>query len=588
LVWEFATRWERGGPGPAGLAAARDLARYGFGVTIFEARAHPGGMAGGAIPTYRLPRGPVDQDLAILERLGVEIRYGMTAGVDFTIELLRADGFVSIVIAAGAQRARNLDLPGEDADGVIDGIEFLESVRQGRPVRMGPRVGVVGAGDTAMDCARSALRIGAQAVSLIYRRTIDQMPADPEEVRAIQDEGVEIVELARPEALHVEGGRLAGLVCTRTEYRGARDAAGRKIPFVVPGSGFEVGLDTLIVAIGQDVVLDLFGDRRPALTPSGFIAVDPETLETSIPGVYAAGDVASHGPASVVRAAADGKQVAAAIAAASGRVRTEPAEEPRIVDVNQLVMRRARRAYRVPIRVSPLDSRCDFEETVLSYTAEEAIREASRCLDCDDMCSLCVGVCPNMALLTYELEPVHTDLPSLAVLDGAIVPRGGLRFAVEQRYQVAVLADLCNECGNCVTVCPTSGAPHRDKPRLYLDPAEFAAEESNAFLLLGDGVIEARIGGRTHRIEVNDRIDYTAPTFHALLERETFQLIEAAPTGAADGDVLSVEPAAVMVTLLKGLAASAPHIPTVTKRGTFVVPPGPAARRRSSSAPTGS
>ena len=314
------------GAGPAGLAAARDLARDGFGVTVFEARPYAGGMAGGAIPTYRLPQAQIDRDLAILERLGVEVRYGMTAGVDFTIDTLRADGFASVLVAVGAQRARRLDLPGDDADGVIDGIEFLRSVREGRPMAIGPRVGVVGAGDSAMDCVRSALRVGASAVSLIYRRTIDQMPADPEEIRAIQEEGVEIVELARPEALHVEGGRLAGLVCTRTEYRGARDAAGRKIPFDVPGSAFEIGLDTLILAIGQHAVLDLFGARPPALTTSGFIAVDPETLETSIPGVYAGGDVAGDGPASVVRAAADGKRVAAAIAAAFGRVRTEPAD----------------------------------------------------------------------------------------------------------------------------------------------------------------------------------------------------------------------------------------------------------------------
>jgi NADPH-dependent glutamate synthase beta subunit-like oxidoreductase len=570
----IATRVAIVGAGPAGLAAARDLARDGFGVTVFEAHPYAGGMAGGAIPTYRLPQAQIDQDLTILERLGVEVRYGMTGGVDFTIDTLRADGFASVLIAVGAQRARRLDLPGADADGVIDGIEFLRSVRKGRPMAIGPRVGVVGAGDSAMDCVRSALRVGASAVSLIYRRTIDQMPADPEEVCAIQEEGVEIVELARPEALHIEGGRLAGLVCTRTEYRGARDSAGRKIPFDVAGSAFEVGLDTLILAIGQHAVLDLFGARPPALTTSGFIAVDPETLETSIPGIYAGGDVAGHGPASVVRAAADGKRVAAAITAAFGRVRMEPADKRRRVDVDELVVRRARRAYRVPVRVSPLDSRAGFDETVLGYTAEEAIREASRCLDCHELCSLCVGVCPNMALLTYRLEPVRAELPSLVVLNGAFVTRGSVRFVVDQRYQVAVLTDFCNECGNCVTACPTSGAPYRDKPRLYLDWAEFAAQESNAFLLLGNAVMQARFGGRTHRIEVNDRIDYTAPTFRAILHRETFGLLEATPTGAADGDVLSLEPAAVMVTLLDGLARSMPHIPTVAEGGTFVAQPG--------------
>jgi putative selenate reductase len=582
-----ATRVAIIGAGPAGLAAARDLARGGLRATIFEAHPHAGGMTG-AIPAYRLPQAQIDRDLAIIERLGVEVRCGMTAGVDFTLETLRAEGFTSVIIAVGAQLAKKLDLPGEDAGGVIDGIEFLRNVREGLPMAIGPRVGVVGAGDSAMDCARSARRIGASAVSLIYRRTIDQMPADPEEVRAIGEEGIEIVELARPEALHIEGGRLAGMVCTRTEYRGKRDASGRKIPFDVPGSAFEIGLDTLILAISQHPVLDFFGKRPPVLTPPGCIAVDPETLETSIPGVYAGGDVSGHGPASIVRAAADGKRAAAAIMAAAGRVRLEPAQSHRPVDLHELTVRRAHRVYRVPIQVRPLDRRAGFEETVLGYTAEEAIREASRCLDCDEICSICVGVCPNMALLTYQIEPMRVNLPSLVASNGAVTRRGSVPFAVDQRYQVAVLTDFCNECGNCVTACPTSGSPYRDKPRLYLDRAEFSTQESNAFLLLGGAVMEGRFGERTHRIEVSDRIDYTAPTFQAILHRETFGLLEATPTGAADNDPLSVEPAAIMATLLAGLVGSAPHLPTVTEGGTFVVRPGHAARLRSSSAPPGS
>ena len=144
------------------------------------------------------------------------------------------------------------------------------------------------------------------------------MPADPEEIHAIRDEGIQIVELARPVGLRIEDGSLAGVTCTRTEYRGTRDSAGRKVPHDVPGSAFEIGLDTLILAISQHPVLDFFGGRPPELTPGGFIAVDPDTFETSLPGVYAGGDVAGGGPASIVRAAADGKRVAAAIVASVG------------------------------------------------------------------------------------------------------------------------------------------------------------------------------------------------------------------------------------------------------------------------------
>ena len=181
--------------------------------------------------------------------------------------------------------------------------------------------------------------------------------------------------------------------------RGKRDAGGRKVPEDVAGSEFEIGLDTLILAISQHAVLDFFGDRAPKLTPAGYIAVDPSTFESSVPGVYAGGDVADRGPASIVKAAADGKRVAAAIAASLGvaadgspAVPTADGVRP---DLQDLIVRRARREYRVPIQVSGLDRRDGFEETVLGYTAEEAVHEAGRCLDCDQVCSLCVGVCPE-------------------------------------------------------------------------------------------------------------------------------------------------------------------------------------------------
>ena len=579
------------GAGPAGLAAAEWLAYAGVRVTIFEEHPYAGGMVGGAIPSYRLPQAQIDQDLGVLERLGVEIRYGQRAGVDITLDELRAAGFAAVFVAVGAQLAKRLGLPGEESRGVIDGVTFLRSVREGRPVAIGARVGVVGAGDTAMDCVRAARRVGASSVSLIYRRTIDQMPADPEEIHAIRDEGIGIVELARPVGLRIEDGALAGVECTRTEYRGTRDAAGRKVPHDVPGSEFEIGLDTLILAISQHPVLDFFGGRSPDLTPGGFIAVDPDTFETSLPGVYAGGDVAGSGPASIVKAAADGKRVAAAIVAsigaagaaggaavgaAAGAASSASPAEAGPPDVQALVVRRARREYRVPIRVSDLDRRDGFDETVLGYSADEARREAGRCLDCDQICSLCVGVCPNVALMTYETAPVRATLPVLAVSNGALVAEGSTPFAVDQRLQVAVLTDLCNECGNCVTACPTSGRPYLDKPRLYLDRADFEAQASNAFMLVGDGRIEGRFDGATHRVQYggDGPLEYAAPGFRARLDRSTFAVLDATLTDAPDGALLTTQPAAVMATLLAGITGSLPHIPTVTGGGSRISHPG--------------
>jgi putative selenate reductase len=570
------------GAGPAGLAAAEWLAFAGVGVTVFEEHPYAGGMVGGAIPTYRLPQAQIEQDLALLERLGVEIRYGRRAGADVTLEDLRRDGFAAVFVAVGAQRAKRLGLAGEGAPGIIDGVTFLRSVRDGHPMPVGPRVGVIGAGDTAMDCVRSARRVGGTEVSLIYRRTIDQMPADREEIHAIAEEGIGVLELTRPVGLRIEDGRLAALVCLRTEYRGDRDGAGRKIPHDVAGSEHEIALDTLILAISQQPVLDFFGDRPPELTPAGYIAVDPETFETSIPGVFAGGDVAADGPASIVRAAADGKRVAAAIGARLGVVAgpaPDQVDAAAVVppDLHELLVRRARREYRVPIRTTALDRRDGFEETVLGFTTDEAAREAGRCLDCDRICSLCVGVCPNMALMTYETRPRHLGLPVLSLSGGVVVTTGSVPFDVAQALQIAVLSDFCNECGTCVVACPTSGTPYRDKPRLYLDRADFEAQGSNAFMLLGGGVMEGRFEGRTHRISLDGRLEYAAPGLRAILDPDTFALIEAWPVAGpeeVDGAAPSLEPAAVMATLMTGITGSLPQIPTARRGGSRIAHPG--------------
>ena len=184
-----------------------------------------------------------------------------------------------------------------------------------------------------------------------------------------------------------------------------------------------------------------------------------------------------------------------------------------------------------------------------------------------------------MALMTYEMAPVRADLPALVVSNGALVTSGSTPFVAGQRLQIAVLTDFCNECGDCVTACPTSGAPYRDKPRLYLDRADFEAQASNAFMLLGDGVIEARFDGRTHRVSVraldapDRRIEYTAPGFRAVLDRDTFAVVETTPTGVAEGESLSLEPAAVMATLLAGVTGSLPHIPVAGAGGSRVAHP---------------
>ena len=566
------------GAGPAGIAAAQDLALAGAKVTIFEAHAYPGGMVGGAIPAYRLPQADINQDMTILEELGVEIRYSQTAGDDFSLDDLRKDGFEQIFVAVGAQLPKYLGVDGEDSDGVIDALRFLRSVREDDPMAVGPRVGVIGAGDTAMDCARSAWRVGATDVAIIYRRTIDQMPADREEVHACLEEGVTIEELANPAALHVEDGKLVGLIATRTEYRGDRDASGRKIPYDVDDSEFEIPLDTLILAISQHSMLDFFGDTPPALTSRGYIEVDPQTFESSIPGVYAGGDIAADGPSSIVKAAADGQVAAAAIIAAvtGATVDDTPVPIPTTEDLASLIQRRARREYRVPATFTPLTVRNNFNETMLTYTTEEAQTEASRCVDCDTICSLCVGVCPNMALMTYSTDVFATSVPSFVVEDGTLVEQGRVPFRIDQAYQIVVLSDFCNECGNCVTACPTSGKPYEDKPRLYLDREEFDAEASNAFMVKQDGdtaIVLSRFDGETHQMSINGSVEYSSPTVTATFD-DSFELVSAAPGDAlSNGDAVSLMAAATMFAVWKGLDQSMPQIPVAGGTGTKIEHP---------------
>ena len=250
------------------------------------------------------------------------------------------------------------------------------------------------------------------------------------------------------------------------------------------------------------------------------------------------------------------------------------AELPR-VDLHEMVKRRARREYRVPIEHTPLSERDGFDDTVVGYSASQAMSEAERCLDCHTICSLCVGVCPNMALMTYESEPFTAALPMLRVDGGQVVAEGHEAYRAEQLLQIAVLTDFCNECGNCVTACPTSGEPYRDKPRLYLDRAEFEAEADNAYMLHADGSVEGRYRGQTHRLSVNGSVEYETPGLRVRLDPTSLALLEADATAGLEAP--SLRPAADMLVLVRGLRGSMPQLPLVTaaeSSGTRIAHPG--------------
>lgn len=556
------------GAGPCGLTAASFLARARRPVTVFEAQPMGGGMVSATIPGYRAAKSAIDRDLAWVAALGLEFRGGSEVGRDLTLESLRLEGFGPIVIAVGAQRGRRLRIDGEESEGVLDGLEFLRAVRRGAPSPLGHRVGVIGGGDVAMDCARSALRLGSSDVTVFYRRSRAEMPAQKEELSDLLAEGGQLVELVAPLRILTTWGRLDRIVMTRTVL-GADDGSGRRRPEAVPDAEFEVRLDTLIVAIGQAPDLSVFGDTLPELTPFGYLAVDPATLETSVPGVYAGGDIAGRGPASIVAAAGDGRRIAEAIIERS-QTRSAGARQPQpwpSLNRADLLRRRARIEPRVEIPRRPLSERDNFKEVILSLIPEIAAAEAWRCLDCDLLCSTCEGVCPNRAIFTYRTQPDLLSVPRLRLEGGAAVADGSAPFRIAQGPQVAVLADLCNECGNCVTFCPTAGRPWRDKPRLYLDRTDFDNEQDNAFMLLRRGAarrLEARFSGRTHSLWLGGELHYASPVLRLVLDATTLELRSAITTGPlTENEVPDPIHLATMITLLRALTESMPELPAV-------------------------
>ncbi|MGA2109534.1 MAG: FAD-dependent oxidoreductase, partial [Syntrophorhabdales bacterium] len=262
------------GSGPAGLSAAYHLARLGYPVTVFEAFAEPGGMLQYGIPEYRLPKDVLKAEIAHIMKLGVSIKTGVKIGTDLSLAALKED-YQAVFLALGAHAGMRLGVKGEDAPGVIEGIAFLHAVNGNEKPDLGRRVAVIGGGNTAVDCARSALRIGAD-VRVIYRRSRSEMPALAEDVAAIEAEGITLDLLAAPNRVITENGRVSALECLRMEL-GQPDESGRRRPVPVKGSEYLVAVDTVIAAVGQAPDSGFAKDLGLSLTARGIIETSPST-----------------------------------------------------------------------------------------------------------------------------------------------------------------------------------------------------------------------------------------------------------------------------------------------------------------------
>ena len=363
------------GSGPAGLTAAYYLAKLGHSVTVFEALPEPGGMMRVGIPDYRLPKDVLRAEIEEIRSVGVEIR--TNTRVDSPQGLLE-QGYDAVFLAIGAHQAVRLGIEGEDSPKVKEGLSFLRDVGLGREVELGSRVAVIGGGNVAIDSARTALRLGAKEVTIVYRRTRAEMPASPEEIDGALAEGVNIHFLAAPVRI-ISRNKGLRLECIRMKL-GAVDASGRQGVEPIEGSEFTMGFNTVIAAIGQRPELPaLIG---LATGRGNTIQVDPDSLATGKEGIFAGGDVVS-GPATVIEAIADGRQAAISVdryLGGSGVIdETLAPPEGEVAPVEEAEEKR-----RLPIPALPLEQRHNsFAEVELSLDDGVAIEEARRCLRCD-------------------------------------------------------------------------------------------------------------------------------------------------------------------------------------------------------------
>jgi len=403
------------GSGPAGLACAYDLIREGYPVTIFEAAPEAGGLMRYGIPEYRLPKSVLDNEISYVQEMGVEIK---TSSPVKDLKDVFDQGYEAIFLANGAWVSPKMGIPGEDTRGVLHALEFLRRVNSGEKVELGNRVAVIGGGNAAIDAARVAKRLGAKDVTIVYRRSRAEMPAESEEIDEAENEGIEIHILATPVKILAANDRVTGMRCVRMEL-GEPDASGRRRPVPVKDSEFDMEVDNVIMALGQGVDKEAL-PKELEYTNWGTIKVDQITLGTNIEGVFAGGDVVS-GPADVISAVAAGKEAAISIDRHLRGVDLKEGRPQKRERVKEVSKKGVKTKARPEMPKLGLDKRSGFDEVELGFDEKTAIEEAKRCLNCGvcSECMACVKVCQAGAInhdMTDEI--IEVDVGNIIVATG--------------------------------------------------------------------------------------------------------------------------------------------------------------------------
>ena len=492
------------GGGPMGLSAAYFLRQMGHAVTVFEAMPKAGGMLRYGIPEYRLPKEVLDEEIDTIERMGAEIVTNTKVGVDVPFETIRND-YDAVLLAIGAWVSTGTGCKGEDAEGVIGGIDFLRRVVRNEKIGIGKKVAIVGGGNTAMDACRTAVRLGAEEVYNIYRRTKDEMPADMVEIEEAEEEGVIFKNLRNPlEVIKDENGCVKEVVLQVMEL-GEPDASGRRKPVPVEGKTETIAIDTMILAIGQAVDASIFDCDK---TRKNAVAYDKDTFMTSIPGVFAGGDCGNDKISIAIEAIADARKVSDSIDAyLYGEVIKY--EKPFVVerdDITEKTFEDRERLCRPEIpQLSAEERKGNFSEVVpCGFTEEQAVAEASRCLECGCHdyfeCKLIdfanqYDVHPERfagekSAIEYEDDhPFIVRDPNKCILCGLCVRvcdevmGVGALGLVNRGFDTVVMPNMgkslaesgCISCGQCVSVCPTGALQERTT---MIKETPVAAEET--------------------------------------------------------------------------------------------------------------
>ena len=484
------------GAGPGGMSCAHDLALMGYKVTVFEKQNIPGGMLTLGVPEYRLPRELVRMEINAILSLGVELKLGKAVGRDFTLQDLRDSGYEAVFLAVGAHKSRDLQIEGVELDGVLRAVDYLLNVNLGYKVDLGERIVVVGGGNVAidvartaarqerieevasditeaLDVARSAVRFGAKEVHMVVLESREEMLASEEEIQEALEERIQIHNSRGPKRILGKHGKVTGLETIRCVS--VFDENGRFNPKFEEGTEEVLEADSIIMAIGQTSDLSFIQPEDGIeITPRNTIKVDPETLATTAPGIYAGGDV-SFGPRIAIDAVADGRRAARSIDEyLTGKKREEKKVAITVYDTFEYQQPPDfEKIDRVPVPVLPIDRRVGVAQVELGYNEEQAMLEAKRCLRCwintvfepreefgteCILCGGCVDVCPENCIELVSMERLLGDPEVMAELERSedFILGRGVTPAGEETEGAVMLKDetICIRCGLCAKRCP--------------------------------------------------------------------------------------------------------------------------------------